>query len=181
MIKKQMASAVLMLQLVAIIFLPGCGMMLTHNAVVASLPTYQESAAQWQPLKNDEGRIIVYCTKRNMNLFEDATHKIYIDDLMAIVKDGTYAFATLTSGDHSLLFERRSFKEPLTLNIILKAGDTVYIKVDGENMDENPPCIVESEIALKDLETSHHNYPDNLSLHAWHHNQNIGPDGRKKR
>jgi hypothetical protein len=180
MIKKQMIFAVLMIQFVAIIFLSGCGPMLIQNAVVASLPKYQESSAQWQPLENNQGRIVVYFTKKSMN-FGTASHKMYIDDLMAIVKNGTYTFATLTSGDHSLLLKRGTFKEPLTLNIDLTAGDTVYIKVDVENMDENPPCIVETDIALKDLETSHHNYPKNLSLHAWHHNQKIGPDGRKKR
>ncbi len=142
---------------------------LIGNAVIANLPTYQETIEVWSRIESGKGRALFYYIKQEgSGIIGPSVASIKIDDdrkLRASFSDRTFVFADLAVGSHFVEIKCAPFRTCKNIDIQIKKGEILYIKVDNDSEHFQSFQVVDNTIALKDLESMHHNFKKPLSIY----------------
>jgi hypothetical protein len=79
------------------------------------------------------------------------------------MRDGTFLFADLAEGKHSVAFKYSTFKKAQVIEVDLQSGNTVYIRADAKHIGD-PARIVEGKPLDWDLRPLRHSYMEALPI-----------------
>jgi len=166
--KKTFSYSLLLLCIV--VYCTGCAGII-GSIVISGFPTYQETVDNWSKIEEGKGRVIFYFVKQmGSGLMGPNVASLIIDqdkNLRAQFADRTFVFADLTEGNHTAVFKRGVFRKNKSIDIQIKSGETLYVKLDKEKESNYDLVIkvVDRSEGLKDLVLLHHNFKKPLSIY----------------
>jgi hypothetical protein len=126
-----------------VMFSTGCVQIMEQKRL-EDFPTYSETVRAWPKLNEGFGRIFVYFPRQGAGVADIAVGPgiakvIYLtfdEHMKTRMRDGTFLFADLAEGKHSVAFKYSTFKKAQVIEVDLQAGNTVYIRVDAKHIGD---------------------------------------------
>ena len=149
-----------------VLTLAGCGAMV-HNAVVKSLPSYEETKNTWPSIPDGMGRVVIYYPRLPAAGFGSGgydSRSVLVDDIhKTSLADQTFVYIDLNAGKHNVMYKGNMYKKR-DISFDLSENELKFVEITyGQGGNPLPEVVSETD-AEKALLAIKHGYKNALAF-----------------
>ncbi len=149
-----------------VLTLAGCGAMV-HNAVVKSLPSYEQTKNTWPSIPDGMGRVVIYYPRlpaAGFGLGGYDSRSVLVDDTnKTSLADQTFVYIDLKSGKHTVMYKGNMYKKR-EVSFGLLENELKFVEITYGQGGSPLPEVVSETVAEKALIEIKHGYKNSLAF-----------------
>ena len=141
-----------------VLTLAGCGAMV-HDAVVKSLPSYQETINTWPSIPDGMGRVVIFYPRLPAGGFGSGgydSRSVLVDDIhKTSLADQTFVYIDLEAGKHNVMYKGNMYRKR-DISFDLSENELKFVEITyGRGKNPLPEIVPESDAENVLLEIKH--------------------------